>query len=81
MSPRARVIRPVGAVTVEAFLDYLRSRRGREWSPVKLAAKANVPRSVIYRMLDGENVQYETLRRIVEAMGARILVVVDRRAP
>lgn len=77
MSPR-RVIHPAGAVTVDDFLRYLRSRRGREWSPVKLAVAAKVPRSVIYRVLDGENVQYETLRRIVEAMGARILVVVDR---
>ncbi len=74
----ARVIHPVGAVSIEDLFSYLRAHR-RDWPVAKLAKLAKLPRSVVYRALEGENVTVKTLQRIAEVLGGRVLIVLQHR--
>jgi predicted transcriptional regulator len=70
-----RVIHPAGAVTIDEFLRYLYAHR-KQLPITKIAKRAKLPRSVVYRALKGENVMVRTLSRIANVLGAQVFVVV-----
>lgn len=73
-----RSVDPSGVVSVDTFFAYL-SKHREQWPIGRIARLAKLPRSVVYRALEGGNVTVETLQRITAVLGAEVFIAIGTR--
>jgi predicted transcriptional regulator len=62
-------------VTIEQFLKHL-SKHSVNFPAKDIAEKANLPRSIVYNALDGQNVTLKTLRALAKTLGCEVVIMV-----
>ncbi len=69
--------KPDEYVTIKQLLTHLRTHPA-EFPAAVIAQRADLPRSIVYDALNGENVTLKTLKKIARVCGGEVVILMKR---
>jgi DNA-binding phage protein len=80
--PPTRHLDDVQVVRIHQLLVQLQTPRLKAvWPIARIAAAAGLPKSIVYRAMEGKNVNVSTLQAIAKVFGGELVIMMRRRKP